>query len=144
MNSAFFERVHGFLNNKSVSHSVELWAKSGVVPASSSSQCSMGVTSTAKAGPKAGAPPLTFQLVAAPNSRIAIGSFSAACEKAAAEQRRRLAINAIPVAIVRCVLNSLFLYPGGPVSLTFLRIAEDFSQYGSSFPSMEQVRKPRL
>src|ERR1039458_1320665 len=82
MNSIFLEMVQGFLKSRSVSHSVLLRVKKGVVPASSSSQFSIGVTSTAKSGPKVAAPPLTFQLEAAPSSTMAAGSFSADCAKA--------------------------------------------------------------
>ncbi len=52
MNSNFSETVQGFLNKRPVSHSVECRPKSGVTPASSSSQFSIGVTSTAISGPK--------------------------------------------------------------------------------------------
>src|SRR5579871_3058465 len=94
MNSTFFERVHGFLNNTSVSHSTEwpegVWReKSGVTPASISSHFSIGVNSMAAVGPKL-EPPLTFQLGCAPSSRIATGSLStsrAACAHALAAQR---------------------------------------------------------
>src|ERR1700754_1929429 len=76
MNSAFRDRVHGFLKSRSVSHSVELRVKKGDTPISSSSQFSIGVTSAARLGAKVAAPPLKFQLVAAPSSRMAIGSLS--------------------------------------------------------------------
>src|ERR1700721_3015045 len=76
MNSALREMVQGFLNSRSVSHSVELRVKKGETPASSSSQFSIGVVSTAKFGANVAAPPVTFQLVAAPISRMATGSFS--------------------------------------------------------------------
>jgi hypothetical protein len=73
MNSSFLDKSHGFLNRKSVSHSVERRVNNGVVPASSSSQVSIGVISAAKSAPKLD-PPLTFQLAAPPSSTIAIGS----------------------------------------------------------------------
>src|ERR1700678_3488936 len=76
MNSALREMVQGFLKSRSVSHSVELRVKKGETPASSSSQFSIGVVSTAKFGANVAAPPITFQLVAAPISRIARGSLS--------------------------------------------------------------------
>src|SRR6202044_3588532 len=76
MNSALGEMVQGFLNSRSVSHSVALRVKKGDTPASSSSQFSIGVVSTAKFGAKVAAPPVTFQLVDAPISRMAAGSFS--------------------------------------------------------------------
>src|ERR1700722_12932095 len=76
MNSALREIVQGFLKRRSVSHSVELRVKKDETPASISSQFSIGVVSTAKLGAKVAAPPVTFQLVAAPISRMAAGSFS--------------------------------------------------------------------
>src|SRR5580700_11415055 len=82
MNSTFGERVQGFLKRRSTSHSVEWEPKSGVTPASSSSQFSIGVTSTAAVGPKLDPPSLTFQLAAPPSSTIAAGSFSLDCAKA--------------------------------------------------------------
>jgi hypothetical protein len=74
MNSAFFERVYGFLKRKSVSHSVEFRVKNGDTPASSSSQFSMGVHSAARFGANVAEPPLKFQLVEAPTSKMATGS----------------------------------------------------------------------
>src|SRR5579863_2595440 len=82
MNSALRESVQGFLNRRSVSHSVELLPKSGVTPASSSSQFSIGVTSTATVGPKLDPPPLKFQFAAPPSSTTATGSLSADCANA--------------------------------------------------------------
>src|ERR1700733_6088342 len=76
MNSALLERVHGFLKRKSVSHSVAFRVKKGDTPASSSSQFSIGVHSAARFGANVAAPPLKFQFVAAPISRIAAGSSS--------------------------------------------------------------------
>src|ERR1700677_320303 len=76
INSALRDSVQGFLNSMSVSHSVELRVKKGDTPASISSQFSIGVVSTAKFGANVAAPPVTFQLVAAPISRMATGSFS--------------------------------------------------------------------
>lgn len=52
INSTLFESVHGFLNKRSVPHSVEWRVNSEVMPASSSSHLSIGVTSTAIVGPK--------------------------------------------------------------------------------------------
>lgn len=76
MNSALRESVHGFLNSRSVSHSVVRPPKKGDTPTSNSSQFSIGVVSAARFGAKEAAPPVTVQLVAAPISRIAAGSFS--------------------------------------------------------------------
>src|SRR5580698_5606384 len=76
INSALRDSVQGFLNSRSVSHSVELCVKKGDTPASISSQFSIGVVSTAKFGANVAAPPIKFQLVAAPISRIARGSLS--------------------------------------------------------------------
>src|ERR1700676_4898104 len=89
MNSALRERVHGFLNSRSVSHSVECDRNSAVTPASSSSQFSMGVTSTATEGPKLDPPSLRLQLPAPPSSITAAGSFSTDCAKAVAEDKIR-------------------------------------------------------
>src|SRR5580704_7221783 len=76
MNSAFRDSVQGFLKSKSVSHSVEFRVKNGDTPASNSSQFSTGVVSAAKLGAKVAAPPVVFQLVAAPTSTITLGSSS--------------------------------------------------------------------
>src|ERR1039458_6902754 len=76
MNSAFRDIVHGFLKSRSVSHSVDLRVQKGDTPASSSSQFSIGVTSAARFGANVAAPPLKFQLVAAPSSTMAMGSLS--------------------------------------------------------------------
>src|SRR6202789_2266126 len=103
MNSAFFESVHGFLKRKSVSHSVEFRVKKGETPASSSSQFSMGVHSAARLGANVAAPPLKFQLVDAPTSRMAMvssasfgalvgwfeGSFEAVCPEADRQHNRK-------------------------------------------------------
>src|ERR1700722_2880752 len=94
---------HGFLNRKSVSHSVELRVKNGETPASSASQFSMGVHSAARFGANVAEPPLKFQLVAAPTSRMAtVSSVSvealvgwmeglswATCPKAGKEHNRK-------------------------------------------------------
>src|SRR5580692_3134979 len=93
MNSAFRERVQGFLNSRSVPHSVECAENRGVTPASSSSQFSIGVTSTAAVGPKLDPPSLTFQLAAPPSSTIAAGFFSPDCAKAFPKERHKHAIN---------------------------------------------------
>src|SRR5579863_1026347 len=69
MNSAFGDSVQGFLNRKSVSHSVDFRMKNGDTPASSSSQFSIGVVSAARLGAKLAAPPVVFQLVEAPSSK---------------------------------------------------------------------------
>src|ERR1700761_2796425 len=85
MNSAVGDRVQGFLKRRSVSHSVEFRVKKGETPASISSQFSIGVVSAAKLGAKVAAPPVVFQLVAAPSSRMMLGSSSTAscfCPKA--------------------------------------------------------------
>ena len=89
INSVFLERVQGFLNSRSVLHSVEWRGKSGVTPASSSSQFSMGVTSTATEGPKLAAKSLKLQAAAPPSSRTAADSFSADCANARPEQRNK-------------------------------------------------------
>ena len=75
MNSAFRDISHGFLKSRSVSHSVEFRVKKGDTPASSSSQFSIGVVSAARLGANVAAPPFKFQLVAAPTSMMAAGSF---------------------------------------------------------------------
>ncbi len=72
MNSTVLDRVQGFLNRKSVSHSVWPCWNSGPVPASSSSQFSTGVTSTAADGPKPAPPPFRLYSAVAPISRVAI------------------------------------------------------------------------
>src|ERR1019366_4130929 len=102
MNSTFFERVHGFLNRRSVSHSVECLRKSGVPPASSSSQFSMGVTSTAAVGPKLD-PPLRFQAAEPPSSSTAAASRSGgatACARACPEQRSKDVMKTVFAAII--------------------------------------------
>jgi hypothetical protein len=55
---------------------VEFRVKKGEVPASISSQCSIGVVSAARLGAKVAAPPVVVQLVAAPSSRMTLGSSS--------------------------------------------------------------------
>src|ERR1035438_8479647 len=92
MNSAFLESVQGFLNSRSVSHSVERWAKVGVTPLSSSSQFSIGVTSTATVGPMLDPPSFRFQPGATPSSTTAAGSFSTGCERAFTQHRNQDAI----------------------------------------------------
>src|ERR1700679_3356172 len=102
MNSAFFENVQGFLKRKSASHSVEFRVKKGDTPASSSSQFSIGVHSAARFGANVAAPPLKFQLVDAPTSKIAtvsssVGvfagwaeeSFLTICPKAGRQHKRK-------------------------------------------------------
>src|SRR5579871_516427 len=79
MNSAFRDSVQGFLNSKSVSHSVEFRVKNGDTPASNSSQFSIGVVSAARLGAKLAAPPVVFQLVEAPSSTMTLGSSSSGC-----------------------------------------------------------------
>src|SRR5579862_8896717 len=77
MSSTFGERSHGFLNSRSVPHSVEWRRKSAVVPNSSSSQFFTGVTSTATEGPKLLEPsPVTLRNAAAPTSTTACSAFS--------------------------------------------------------------------
>src|SRR5580658_8653876 len=105
MSSTFFESVQGFLNRRSVSHSVECRVKSGVTPASSSSHFSIGVTSAATLGPKLD-PPLTFQLAAPPSSTMAMGSLSAggACANGHPQQRNKHGNNAAALARVALVV----------------------------------------
>src|SRR5215469_18357861 len=79
MNSIFLERRQGFLKSRSALHSVEWRLKSGVTPASSSSQCSIGVTSTATVGPKPDAAFLRFHAPAPPSSSTAADSFLSGC-----------------------------------------------------------------
>src|ERR1700733_23362 len=76
MNSAFGDSVQGFLKRKSVSHSVEFRVKKGEMPTSISSRSSIGVVSAARLGAKLAAPPVVVQLVAAPSSRMTLGSSS--------------------------------------------------------------------
>src|SRR5580693_1420032 len=107
MNSTFLVRVHGFLNRRSVSHSVELCAKAAVVPNSSSSQFSIGVISTAAVGPALQAVSLKFQLGAPPISRIAIGSWPASAWAIAfREQRSRKQKSAALVISVNAHLTA--------------------------------------
>lgn len=101
INSTLRESVHGFLNRRSVSHSVEWRRKSGVTPASISSQFSIGVNSTAKDGPKLDEPSWVFQLAAPPNSTTAAGSFSADCAKAHPDQSSKHVISPNFVARTR-------------------------------------------
>src|SRR5580700_6277016 len=105
MNSTFFERVQGFLNRRSVFHSVECLLKSGVTPASSSSHFSIGVTSTATLGPKLDPPSLIFQLAAPPSSTMVVGSFSTDCAKALPVQRNKAAIRMGLVAFTGICLH---------------------------------------
>src|SRR5579871_1577714 len=79
MNSAFRVSVHGFLKSRSVSHSVEYRVKNGDTPPSNSSQFSTGVASAARLGAKLAAPPVVFQLVEEPISRITLGSSCSGC-----------------------------------------------------------------
>src|ERR1017187_102546 len=74
MNSTVRESVQGFLNKRSVAHSVAWCAKLGVTPASSSSQFSIGETSTATVGPTLQVCCFRFQLGAAPISITATSS----------------------------------------------------------------------
>src|SRR5215469_1629932 len=76
MNSTVRERVQGFLNKRSVPHSVVLCPKLGVTPASSSSQFSIGVSSTAAVGPKLEVWSPRLRLGAAPISNTATCSTS--------------------------------------------------------------------
>src|SRR5665213_548606 len=96
MNSTFLESVHGFLNRRSASHSVECRAKSEVMPASSSSHLSIGVTSTATVGPKLEAALPVLQPAAPPSSTIAAaaGSLSTACATAPTEYRNSAPLSA--------------------------------------------------
>src|ERR1700688_5010375 len=104
MNSAFLDRVQGFLKRRSASHSVERCPKSVVTPPSSSSQFSIGVTSAATLGPKLDAPSLRLRPAAPPSSTIAAGSLSLSlsgdCAKALPEQRSRDASNTYFVAFM--------------------------------------------
>src|ERR1700733_15496229 len=74
MNSTFGLRSQGFLNRKSVLHSVEWRPNDDVTPISNSSQFRIGVNSTATVGPKLDPGSLTLQPGAAPISSIAAGS----------------------------------------------------------------------
>src|SRR6516225_6951885 len=76
MNSTVRERVQGFLNKRSLAHSVVWCPKLGVTPASSSSQFSIGETSTATVGPKLEVRSFKFRLGAAPISITATSSTS--------------------------------------------------------------------
>src|SRR5215472_538856 len=108
MNSTFGDIVQGFLNKRSVLHSVECRLKSRVTPASSSSHFSIGVTSTATVGPNPDPPPLTFQLAAPPSSRTATDSFSPLstdCAKVFRQMRNKNAINTDFVALTRWPLD---------------------------------------
>src|SRR5580700_2399558 len=104
MNSTFSDSAQGFLKRRSVPHSVERRLKSGVTPASSSSQFSTGVTSTATSGPKPDPPPLIFQPAAPPSSITAAGSFSLDCANAFLEQKNNAANNTNFVALIAFVL----------------------------------------
>ncbi len=78
------DRVKGFLNSRSKSHSVWPRLNRGATPPSISSQPSIGVNSAASDGPAPTGPPFTPRSAAAPSSRIAAGSRSppAACADA--------------------------------------------------------------
>src|SRR5579863_1579592 len=78
MNSTVSDKVNGFLNRRSMSHSVWPPPKRGAMPASISSQSLIGVNSMAADGPKL-VPPLRKPHSPAPAiSTIAAGSFSSA------------------------------------------------------------------
>src|SRR5208283_3819913 len=82
-------------------------------PASSSSQFSMGVTSTATVGPKLDPPPLRLQPAAPPSSTTAADSLAADWAKAFPEQSKKDAINMdFVVAFTTSSTNSLCLYLG--------------------------------
>src|ERR1700691_5948238 len=84
INSTLGEMSQGFLNNRSVPHSVECRRNSAAVPNSNSSQFFTGVTSTATEGPKLfEASPVTLRNAAAPTSTTA-SSFSSSTDCAAA------------------------------------------------------------
>src|SRR5215469_16128964 len=75
----------GLLKEQVGTHSVAFEANRGVMPASSSSQPSMGVTSTAIVGPKLQTASVMLRLAAAPISRMTLSSaaiFSADCAEA--------------------------------------------------------------
>src|SRR5215469_6999915 len=113
MNSTFGDIVQGFLNKRSVLHSVECRLKSRVTPASSSSHFSIGVTSTATVGPNPDPPPLTFQLAAPPSSRTATDSFSPLstdCAKVFRQNRNKNAINTDFVALTRWPLDFVYAH----------------------------------
>src|SRR5215472_14190991 len=104
MNSTFGDIVQGFLNKRSVLHSVERQLKSGVTPASSSSHFFIGVTSTATVGPNPDPPPLTFQLAAPPSSMTATDSFcslSTDCPNAFPHERNKAATSTDLVTLTR-------------------------------------------
>ena len=108
---------HGFLKSRSVSHSVEPFAKSGVTPASSSSQFFIGVTSTATAGPKDEPPPFTFQFPAPPASTIAAGSLSGDWAEALALHTNKPTVNAALVTRM-IVLQDARTKPHNPHNLS--------------------------
>src|SRR5579863_8217964 len=76
MNSAFRKSVHGFLNSRSVSHCVDLRSVEGRHACFQFEPAfyPIGVISAARLGANIAAPPLMFQLVAAPTSTMATGS----------------------------------------------------------------------
>src|SRR5215471_3888352 len=89
MNSFLSDNIHGFLNKRSVVHSVECRLNSGVTPASSSSQFSIGVNSTATVGPKLDWASVKLRSAAAPSSMTAAGSLSPAWAIALAVQKNK-------------------------------------------------------
>src|SRR5579862_4329432 len=98
MNSNFGDMFQGFLNKTSVLHSVACRLNSGVIPASISSQCSIGVNSTAAVGPKLELPCVTLRSAAPPNSTTAtsFGSLSGDCATAEAVHNKQVSKNARP------------------------------------------------
>src|SRR5579871_4539703 len=74
ISSTFFDKLHGFLKRRSVTHSVEDRLKVGVTPSSSSSQFSIGVISTAAVGLMDAPDPVKLTLGAPPISTIATPS----------------------------------------------------------------------
>src|ERR1700761_7601822 len=99
MNSNFGDMVQGFLNRTSVLHSVEWRLNSGVTPASISSQCSIGVNSTAAVGPKLDLLSVRLRSAAPPSSTTAasFGSLSCDCAKAEAVHNSQTSKSTTPV-----------------------------------------------
>src|ERR1039458_7519816 len=106
MNSALFESVQGFLNRRSVSHSVECRLKSDVTPTSSSKRFSIGVTSSATVGPKLEPSPVRLWDADPPISTTAAGSLSTDCAKAFPAQRNNDTSKMGLAAFTGCPLTS--------------------------------------
>src|SRR5579884_902332 len=112
INSTVLERVQGFLNRRSLPHSVVCPPKVGVTPASISSQCSTGVISMATVGPALDDQSRRFQLPAAPISRTAISSaFSFSAADTQPKQRKS---DVAQTQLRACMVRSLVLPPHHP------------------------------